>query len=495
MLAYAIFRLAIIPADAASVGGFKHDGAYIGIVANQVRAGHGLVNPAHYFLFLKPEKLPMPFHNANPGYPLAVAGVATLLNSDAIRAGLIISALSSPLLMSGIFFLVHNYISDWRIPLAIAFLVALFPANWADSLNVVPDALCTALGIWALAVVTRKQQSWWSALLLGALLGGSWLCRSSSLLLWPAVLWFLVRSFPLRQATRLVVLAAISFVAVISPWLIHTYHVWGSPFRSDAPYYMLQNYYALRFGGDVTRFWRSLDTPPTFRTILKTEPLVFLRFYIHQIPTLVYMLLAQLTDWHKIYLLPLLGLLIAALASVRRIWRTPEFQAAAILVFLNLATLNARAPTVELRYLGPALIVVLLLALVPLKSGPRWLAYTVIACFAWMSIGDVALFRTLARPNNENIQTRQDYLAVAHEFPGPVIVPTPYFFTYYSGRSALSPPYASKDDLLRFMDKYSVRYLALPTAQLSYYYDMNSLAPAIQPVKQVGSLSVFERLP
>jgi hypothetical protein len=112
-----------------------------------------------------------------------------------------------------------------------------------------------------------------------------------------------------------------------------------------------------------------------------------------------------------------------------------------------------------------------------------------------MSIGDVALFRTLARPNNENIQTRQDYLAVAHEFPGPVIVPMPYFFTYYSGRAALSPPYASKDDLLRFMDKYSVRYLALPTAQLSYYYDMNSLAPAIQPVKQVGSLSVFERLP
>jgi hypothetical protein len=157
--------------------------------------------------------------------------------------------------------------------------------------------------------------------------------------------------------------------------------------------------------------------------------------------------------------------------------------------------LNVRASSLELRYLGPALIVFLLLALVPLKSGPRWLAFAAIACFACMSIDDVALFRALARPNNENIQTRQDYLAVAHEFPGPVIVATPYFFTYYSGRSALSPPYANKADLLRFMDKYSVRYLALPTAQLSYYYDINSLAPAIQPVKQVGSLSVFERRP
>jgi 4-amino-4-deoxy-L-arabinose transferase-like glycosyltransferase len=495
MLAYAIFRMAVIPSDAAAVGGFKHDGAYIGIVADQVRAGHGLVNPAHFFLFLNPEKLPMPYHNANPGYPLAVAGVASLLHSDAIRAGLIISALASLLLMSGIFFLVHNYIGDWRIPLAIAFLIALFPANWADSLNVVPDALCTALGIWALAVVTRKQQSWWSALLVGALLGGSWLCRSSALLLWPAVLWFLIRRYSPRQAARLIVLVGLAFVAVIMPWLIHTYKVWGSPFRSDASYSMLQSYYALRFGNDVSRFWRSLDTPPTFGAILKTEPLAFIRYYFRQIPVLAYMLLAELTDWHKVYLLPLLGLSISALASVRTLWRTPEFQAAAILIFLELAILNVRASSLELRYLGPALIVFLLLALVPLKSGPRWLAFTVIACFAWMSIYDIALFRALARPNNENIQTREDYLAVAHEFPGPVIVATPYFFTYYSGRSALSPPYANKADLLGFMDKYSVRYLALPTAQLSYYYDMNSLAPAIQPVKQVGSLSVFERLP
>src|SRR5207302_1604743 len=69
-------RLSLLPADASASWGFTHDSAYIGIVARNVIAGLGLVNQAHWLVFLAPDSLPMPFHNANPLYPLAVAGSA-----------------------------------------------------------------------------------------------------------------------------------------------------------------------------------------------------------------------------------------------------------------------------------------------------------------------------------------------------------------------------------------------------------------------------------
>jgi len=63
---YAILRAVWVPSDGAVAGGFSHDSAYLSIVAEQVRLGHGLVNPAHWLLVLHPSAIPMPYHNANP---------------------------------------------------------------------------------------------------------------------------------------------------------------------------------------------------------------------------------------------------------------------------------------------------------------------------------------------------------------------------------------------------------------------------------------------
>jgi hypothetical protein len=90
-------------------------------------------------------------------------------------------------------------------------------------------------------------------------------------------------------------------------------------------------------------------------------------------------------------------------------------------------------------------------------------------------------------------EDRQLQREIAGEHP--VVIPKPYFYTWFTGRSALAPPYSDKDRLLKFMDYYSARYLALPAAQLDYYYpDRTGFAPELRLLRSVGSLSVFERI-
>jgi hypothetical protein len=45
LLLYALVRALSIPSDGAITGGFSYDSAYLSIVAEQVRLGHGLINP------------------------------------------------------------------------------------------------------------------------------------------------------------------------------------------------------------------------------------------------------------------------------------------------------------------------------------------------------------------------------------------------------------------------------------------------------------------
>src|ERR1035438_3035378 len=152
LLLYSVLRVALIPADAAVSGGMTHDGAYLAIVADQVRTGHGFVNPAHWLLLLNPEKLPMPYHNANPGYPAAMAVLATLTGMNVVRAGFVISALSNALLALAVFALALHFTVRWQPAALAAAVTAAFPAMWMDSLHSVPDALCTALSMAAIAI-------------------------------------------------------------------------------------------------------------------------------------------------------------------------------------------------------------------------------------------------------------------------------------------------------------------------------------------------------
>src|SRR5438874_222020 len=102
---YTAVRLALLPADPEVVPGFSHDSNYIAIVANNLLAGRGYVNDALWLVFLQPEQLPVPYHNANPLFPTAVAGLTWLTGQSAAWTGLALSAASSAALFAALFVL------------------------------------------------------------------------------------------------------------------------------------------------------------------------------------------------------------------------------------------------------------------------------------------------------------------------------------------------------------------------------------------------------
>ena len=336
LLIYAIFRAVSVPSDGAVTGGFSHDSAYLSIVAEQVRLGHGLVNPAHWLLVLHPPAIPMPYHNANPGYSLLMAALAGILHVDVVRCGFLISALSNALLALAVFEIVLHFARSWQFAVLSSVVVVLFPSNWIDSLSLVPDALSTSLAVAAIAVLVCGRGSF-PAVVTGLLLGAAWLTRSSAILTIPPLLWWIFRTRSRAVALKTAAYLLAVFAVVISPWFIYTYRVWGTPFRSDAGIYLMQNYYAHMLHAGVEQFWRSLDTPPALAVVLKTHPIDFVSFYLRHLPFLFYFMLAYVSGWNKI--VALLYLLLTAVGFLR--WRaycrTPEFEAGALMLILRSA--------------------------------------------------------------------------------------------------------------------------------------------------------------
>jgi hypothetical protein len=501
-LIYLAIRVMLVPADATVSGGFEHDAAYLSIVAGEVRDGHGFVNPAHWLLFLWPKSLPMPYHNANPGFPTLMALVSMLFGVETARAALLISAAASALLALSVFILASRYTPDWRVGTFLTAFVILFPPVLTDSLSAVPDALCVALGVGSLAFAVRNEKTW-TPPAAGLLLGLAWLVRSSAILMIVPMMWWLFRTR--RDRVGSVLLFALAFAITISPWLVYTWQVWGSPFRSDASLYLFQDYYAQAYGGNVDRYWRSLEPPPPFGEILRRDAIGFAKFYFHNIPHLIYNAVAFLSGWSKSVAAVYLALAGYAAFYSRRFWKTPEFQAGALLLLLTLAVLNIRAYTYEARYLGSALILTLLwlaLPFIPMlsrrpKGAVEWIGVAIgLACVAVVAGQDAAAFRKFAGPSEAMLTVRSQDRQLQKEVTGnaPVVIPSPYFFTLFTGQEALSPPNSGKLPLLQFMTKYSARFLAIPTAKLSYYYpNYQTFGPELRPVREIGSLSVFER--
>jgi hypothetical protein len=502
LLIYLIARVLLVPPDASIVGGFEHDAAYLSIVSAQVRDGHGLVNPADWLLFLWPRSLPMPYHNANPAFPLLMALVSLVFSVETARAALFISAVSSGILAVAVYSLASRY-CGWICALLLTAGVVMFPINFADSLNAVPDALCTAFGVAALACVVRTEWKW-STLGAGVCLGISWLSRSSASLLILPMVWWLIRSR--RDRMRAVLVLALSFIVVISPWLWYTWHVWGSPLRSDASYYLFQDYYANKsFGGDLDRYWRSLDLPPGLGAILRQDLKGFAGLYVHNVSYMAYIILAEVSEWSKLAAALYIAMAGLAAFQTRHLWNRAELQAGALLLLLSVGTLDIRAHSFEVRYLGPALVLLLLWVLVPVvrvivrrpAGAMEWSAAMLgLGFVAVIGIQDVSEFRSQASLSSEMATFRNEDQQLQREIGGEdrVLIPKPYFYTLFTGRSALSPPNSDKGRLLHFMNYYSARYIAVPSAKLDYYYPWHSsFGPELRFVRTVGSLSVFEK--
>lgn len=506
---YAIVRVLLLPADGAVVNGFSHDSGYISIVAERVRDGAGFTNPAHWLLFLNPPSLPMPFHNANPGYPALMAALSAAVGVDVAYAGLLISALSSVLLGVAVFSLVQRLSGNDRFAALCGVAVIFFPPLWRTSFGVLPDALSTALCFSAMAVAVRaKTARGWAAV--GVLFGLAWLGRSSSTLIVPGLLWWMFRTRPWRQFAAATLVFALAAVLVASPWLVHTYQTWGSALRSDAGYYLLQDYLARSFGDDLSRFWRSLTPPPSLSQILASDAKGLVLHTIGGIPAMAFLVAAGLAEWNRLAAILLFALLALATVYSFRRWRSPELQAGVLMVAATVGSLLIRARSFEMRYFSIAAVLLVLWMLLPLReffsakgeTPSRNLRLAIAAgcvlyAVAFLAAQDYRILHDETRVSPKVSAYRAIAREVASEFRNEpaIITDLPYFYTHYTKLPSISPPHAGKPELLDFMSRYSARLLLLPTAELNYYYPgfAASLAPEIQPVRQIGEYTLLAR--
>lgn len=509
LLVYAVLRIVLIPAAADVTRSFSHDGAYIAIVARNLLAGRGLVNDASWLVFLDPARLPMPFHNANPLYPLATAGTAALTGGDVVYAGLVVSALSSALLVLAVMWLV-SYFTTRRVALAVAVMAALFPPIYQLSLSMLPDALCLALSVAFLAAFLRAERggTWVAA---GILFGLAWLTRSSATLLLPAAFVYGVLTWGWRRTIIRCGGVGFATLVVVSPWLWHNYTVWGKPLRSDASYYLIQDIVALRFGGalddQLLRYWHSTTVPPTLRSVVRADPMWFVKFVLAGLPKL---LIAMLTEWassSRVNVVAIAALLAAAVPLVSRVWRRAEWIASALVAATTIGVFAIRPFSVEVRYLAiVSLLAAIVLALVVVRAvnavrrGERGLAMAIAAVgvafwIALVPVSDVFRMRSIRAPNPVRVQQQAINRRVrALVSSGPVVVDAPYFYSYDAQAQALSIPQSDDRYLVGYMNRFGARNVLLSDAEMTFWrpeWSAGRLPAELHLVTRLGDTSLL----
>ena len=459
---------------------FGHDASYLWIVARNVLEGVGFVNDAHWLIFLHPDELPIPYHNAAPLYPWLVSWMARIPGLDLVSAGYLINAVAGISLVFAVAWLLRHFSVARSSAVAMGLIVALFEPVATVTILYGTNALPLLFGVLTFAAALSKVR--FAALLAGAFFGLAWLSRSDAILLLPALALYLAVRDGLRPAAGRLIAMGASAAAVASPWLLHTWRVWGDPLRSDSPYYLVQDFVAIRVQGiTVWELWHSLEPPEGLLSVVAAHPAEFIAHVAAGVPSVV---IHALADWARLSI-PIAGVLavtggIGAVVMVRRY--PLETFALAVLAATHVALWAIRSLTFETRYFS---ILALFFGLVccvgfhaiasRLRRGPRpGLAVGLLttAAAATLLIPSVSNALNLRSPNPEVLAHDEFYSAVdaAATDGGPVVVgDKPYYFTRLTERSSLSIPYSDDAYLLEFMQKYGARHVALTDAEIQFW--------------------------
>ncbi len=215
------------------------DGFYYHTQANLLADGHGFSNPWVWwfgkFRTYQPSAVHPPLYSLVLAIPSVFGGTTYLwhkLISCLVGAGAVL-----------VLGLVGRRIGGARAGICAAVLAAVYPNLWViDGLVLSEGLFALLIGLTILAAYRfRSRPTWTTAALLGAVIGLATLCRGeaiflSVLLVAPLVL--LTKQLDFRSQVRLLAVAAVAVVAVLSPWVIRNLTTFEEPFflssNSDA---------------------------------------------------------------------------------------------------------------------------------------------------------------------------------------------------------------------------------------------------------------------
>lgn len=217
-----------------------HDAAHYLELARNIRRGEGYVTNAHWALNLPEDRLPFPDTYRAPFYPFLVAGFS-YVTGGYFAAGKWVSVAAGALLPALAYLFVRRRLG---LPAAFAVLAAAIALVnhhlTTASTRALTEAPFAAAALGTLYLATgRPPRAAWG----GFVTGIAWLTRYQATILIPAcLLAFAGPGVRLRTWNR----RALTFLAVtalvISPWLLRTYRVTGSPLHTDLTYHVVSSY-------------------------------------------------------------------------------------------------------------------------------------------------------------------------------------------------------------------------------------------------------------
>jgi 4-amino-4-deoxy-L-arabinose transferase-like glycosyltransferase len=483
---YVVLRVMTLPRDPMHAQGFGHDAAYLAIVAQNLHAGKGFVLDALWLVFLQPARLPMPYHNANPLFPVMTAGAMRLFGLDAPSAGFLISALSSAGLVLALFFLLNRYVPNPYAAFAVAALVALFPPVWQLSWMAQTDEVGVMFVAAFLAALVRIDKLAMAALV-GVFFGLAWLVRSAAVMLVPALVIWLLLTHGWRKALARFALLGITAAAISSPWLIHTAKTWGSPFRSDSGPIMNAQVQAWQRNEQAYRIFHWPTPAPPYAPVLREHTKAFIAYCIKNVlPAPVRELIRSSSDSNYAALALLTALSLLMLSLSVRVLRTPGFISVLVYAALVTALLSTGFPGfAEGRYFvllhtlfAAWLFVSVYRTWSDFREGRRgWVRLSALLLaagylFVLLPRSDWRLARYQNSISPENFEYMQTARSINRTITGgsPVVVGDhPYFYTVSTGAQALAIPESNDGYLLEYMKKYNARFIFLSEEERTFW--------------------------
>jgi 4-amino-4-deoxy-L-arabinose transferase-like glycosyltransferase len=511
VLAYAVFRILCIPADPAIANGAGHDGAYLSMVARNLLAGKGFVLDSLWLVLLNPASLPMPYHNANPLYPVAVAGVSRLAGTDVVRAAFLVSALSSAGVLAAVAAILTRFGNGIYRALLIAGFVVVFPVVWDVSWCNITDEFSLMLLLAACAAALRSGRLGWVAVA-GLLYGLSWLARSMAIVALPALLLLLVFRCGWRKAALRAAVFSLMAALAAAPWLAHNWRVWGDPLRSDNQYLAPITGYYRHVSGEAVRYWHSPQAPLPMGKLLRLYPAKVAGFWLRSQVPAAKSVITGITGADYLKLLLLAALTALLLAQRWRRLFSPEGAAFLAYAAASAAAMSVMGSMLEPRYVAPGYAIfaawlghsALQLADAgwkrPLRTAERgclllagaFAVYTV--CIPALS---VAAMRRL--PDElEKQPLRAAALTVNRDYShgGPVVVGAyPYLYSEFTGAQALAIPESTDEFLLAYMRKYHARFVLLSPGERDFWRPAWQAAPppGLSLAGRAGQYYIYRR--
>ncbi|HYM82290.1 MAG TPA: glycosyltransferase family 39 protein [Candidatus Limnocylindria bacterium] len=482
-------RLAQLPVMRES--NMSPDTAHFLNVARCLQRDQGLSNPAAWPAWLQPARLPMPDTWKEPGYPWLMARFARA-GIDPFRAGQAVSLIAGILFPFAVWLLGRQLAADPLVALLAALMAAGSPELVDKSVSALSEslfglfvALTFLCAAWRLREPGRANRPLVLDVLTGALFGACHLLRSQALLALPALAALISCGRPLRRSLAGSVLAAVTALAVLSPFIVRNLRLFGVPFYSDAWATGMWAY------ADPIMLSHGVDRPPELMEFALEHPREVLA---HQLWSLKRFLIGTLP--RQLYGNPIWVLACAVgLYAVRRQWRDWLF----VVLYAGISMGAILTLSWEPRYFVSSMSAWCLLA----AAGANWAARTfdenrnraavarglpprreiaAVLVLVLAAIGPLVV--TLRQPGRVSVEPALEIAAARHYTPflrsrlardEAVMVETTSYWAWFVDRPVVHLVIADSTRFLETVHRLKVRWAVLPTRLLptlaSHYPD------------------------